>query len=776
MLYDLQGGQSIDHRDRGVARYVVELALALERRSPGAVSAYLLNPDLPLPGGIEPLVASGKLRFVDEPGVYGRGDHLHLASAVELSIPLDRLLPPAARSARVRVTATVFDLIPLAIPATYLEDPGQRRRYLARLELLRGAAGVIGISSFVADDVVERLGVERRRVAAIPLVPSAGFVPAPSVDEAVRAAVAAVPGLRSSFVLYTGGSDGRTNLEGLVVAWSRLPPNLRAGWQLVVAGSLPPLQRNHLEVMADRLGIGGAAGGFLCTGFVDEATLVLLNQAAGLCVLPSLAEGFGLPAVEAMACGTPTIVADNTAFVELLPAEARFDATSPAAMATAIERALTDDPHRNRLRQWAEDRPRRTWDDVADETLAFWSRAVPVGSVQRDQKRTGVRGGRLRLAFVTPLPPQPGGVAEYSRRLLEPLGERCDVDVYVDGPPHHRDAVLAAEAPASIASVRPLAALERVSALCGPYDAVVCCLGNSEFHTGALARLLRHGGIALAHDVRLTTLYRFAPWQHPSAAPDGFSATLHRMDGRLPESLGASGSLSADDAERWGVLMARDVIAASSAFLVTSDFAANLARLDARPEHRDRVRSVPFAIGGLVEVDRREGARVVASFGVLNRLKQAPLVAAACRELGVPLVFVGPSSETDADAVRGPGVEITGEVDPEEYARRLSSATVAVQLRGSTNGESSAAIGDCLAAGVPTVVTEIGANRSLPDDVVVKVPPDVTAAQLTSTLRGLLADDARRAALSAAARAYARSRSFEAAADALLAEVRSLAV
>jgi glycosyltransferase involved in cell wall biosynthesis len=785
MLYDLQGAQSIGYRDRGVARYVRELALAVERRAPDAVRAYLLNPDLPLPGGIEPLVASGKLRFVDEPGVYGAGDLLHLASAMDLSIAIDRLVPPAARVAGLRITATVFDLIPLSMPATYLEDPGQRRRYLARLELLRAADGVIAISRFVADDVTARLGVEQRelaasaprRVAAIPLVASAAFVPPASVDEVVRSVVASVPGLRPAFVLYTGGSDGRKNLEGLVEAWAALPAPLRRRWQLVVAGSLPPLRRNHLEVMATRLGI--EEGGFLCTGFVDEPTLVALNQAAGLSVFPSLLEGFGLPAVEAMACGTPTIVADNSAFVELLPEPARFDATSAPAITAAIEHALTDDAHRARLRHWAEDRPRRTWDDVADATLAFWA-DLPgrrPGRSTQNRERAGREG--LRVAFVTPLPPQPGGVAEYSRRLLGPLGERCAVDVYVDGPPHQRDAVLAAEAPSSVASVRPLAALDRVEALRGRYDAVVYCLGNSEFHTGALASLLaRREGVVVAHDVRLTTLYRFAPWQHPPAAPGGFAATLHRMyDGRLPDDLGASGSLTADEAERWGVLMTRDAIAASSAFLTTSAFAATLARLDARADHRDRVRVLPFAIDDGADRARRADGDVlrVASFGVLNRLKQGRVLAAACRALQVPLAFVGPAGASDASEVRGDRVEIVGEVDAAEYRRRLAEATIAVQLRSATNGESSAAIGDCLAAGVPTVVTEIGANRALPDDAVVKVPADVDVATLTSVLRDLLADEPRRAALSKAASAYARGRSFEAAADALLDEVRSVA-
>ncbi|HVF32900.1 MAG TPA: glycosyltransferase [Acidimicrobiales bacterium] len=714
LLLDLQGAQSVDHRDRGVARYVRELALAYERRGPASpVAAYLLNPDLPLPGGVEPLVAGGKLRFVDDPGVYGSGDVLHLASPVELSIPIDRLVPPAARAAGVRVVCTVFDLIPRSMPDVYLEDPGLRRRYLARLELLRAADGLVAISNFVASDVVAQLGVAPARVAAVPLVASASFRPDPTIH-------------RERVVLTTGGSDGRKNLEALVDAWSLVPAGVRRGWRLVVVGTLPPLFANHLRVRAD--------DSLELRGFVTEDELVAWNQRAGLVVFPSRAEGFGLPVVEAQACGAPVIAGDNTAMVELLDPSARFDASSVDAMAAAITRALVEPPA-------ASPPPARTWDDVADATAAFCA-DLPGrrtgGSAQNESGNgSGNGSGRRRLAFVSPLPPQPGGVATYSGRLLAALRARPDVavDAYVDGPPHHRDAVLAAD------GARPLAAFDRVEALAGPYDDVVVALGNSEFHTGALALLgRRDGATVLAHDVRLTTLHRFAPWQHPEAAPGGFSATLHRMYDGLPAGLGAGGALSAEEAERWGVLMARDVIGRSRRFLTTSTFAAELARLDARPEHRGRIATVPFAAAPGVEPapDRHP---LVVSFGVLNHLKQASLLveafgAATPADAKARLAFVGPAGADDVDAVRRAAadaglasdrVEVTGAVDDETYRRWLARAWVAVQLRASTNGESSAAVADCLAASLPTIVTGIGAARSLPAAAVVRVPPDVAA-------------------------------------------------
>lgn len=795
VLYDLQGAQSVDHRDRGIARYVVELALAIETLAPGRIAAYLLNPGLALPGGIEPLVATKRLRFVDEVGAVPLPDEaiLHLPSTVELAIPLDRLFRPDLRRSSVPLVVTLFDLVQEAMPEEYLEDPGVRRRYRSRLELARQADGVIAISEHTRREATRLLGIPPRRISAVPLVASPAFAPAGSPAESVRAARSALPELWDDFVLYTAGSDGRKNLERLLEAWARLPVRLRSRHQLVVACHLPPLRRNHLEVMAQRLGI---ANGVLLTGFVDEATLVRLNQAAALAVMPSVDEGFGLPVAEALATGTPAIGSDRTSIPELLPPEALFDPTDPSAIAAAITRALSDTAHREELRQWAA-RPRRTWRDVAVETLAVYD-AVAFRRRPRLRLNRGTGRSDMRIAFTTPLPPQPGGVADYSAKLLEELAaiDGITVDVYVDGPTHARDAIVHADAPRGTRAL-PLAALERVEAFAGRYDEVVYSVGNSEFHTGSVAALRRRSGVVLAHDVRLTNLYRFAAWQHPEVTPGGFHETVQRMyRGRVPVTLGAGGRLDADEADRWGVLMARDVIAHSRRFLVTSDFAAELARLDACAEHRDgRITVVPFGFGhhelrGAPPAGRRPGPPLVASFGVVNALKSGALIveafALALTAPGAPadarLAFVGRTGPADAEAIRRRAteldvvgrVDVTGEVDAGTYSDWLGRAWVAVQLRAATNGESSAAVGDCLSAGIPTIVTAIGPNRSLPGDAVVPVAAAAGPDDVSRELTALLASPERRDALGAKARAYAQERSFRSAATALYEVVRSL--
>ena len=110
----------------------------------------------------------------------------------------------------------------------------------------------------------------------------------------------------------------------------------------------------------------------------------------------------------------------------------------------------------------------------------------------------------------------------------------------------------------------------------------------------------------------------------------------------------------------------------------------------------------------------------------------------------------------------------TGEVDRDSYRSMISHTDIAIQLRDVSNGESSAAVTDCLAAGVVTVVTDIGSFSEIPDDVVVKVPRDITDQDLAGLVVDLVDDHQRRLALSVAGLEYARRNSCEEAAKRML--------
>src|SRR6185436_13444129 len=144
-------------------RYTAELAGALWRRHPSLVHSFLLNPDQPPPGSVEALVASGRLAYSDRVDV-DAARLLHVCSPIELDVPISRVWPARAATRGMRLAVTLYDLIPEVFAERYLADPGLRRRYRSRLELVRAADAVLAISETTARDALERLQLRPERV------------------------------------------------------------------------------------------------------------------------------------------------------------------------------------------------------------------------------------------------------------------------------------------------------------------------------------------------------------------------------------------------------------------------------------------------------------------------------------------------------------------------------------------------------------------------------------------------------------------------------------
>src|SRR5262249_4000073 len=226
VLIDVQATQSKHHRDRGVARYTAELASAVWDGHPGIVHSFLLNPDAPPPGSIEALVASGRLSYSDRVDV-SDARMLHVCSPFELDVPITRLWPARAATRGLRLAVTLYDLIPEIFADRYLADPGLRRRYRARLELVRAPDLVLAISARTAAEAAGRLHVREERIVSVGAAAARSYDRPASRTDALHAARAAVPDLEDRFVLYTAGMDDRKNFQGLFRAWSRLALSIR---------------------------------------------------------------------------------------------------------------------------------------------------------------------------------------------------------------------------------------------------------------------------------------------------------------------------------------------------------------------------------------------------------------------------------------------------------------------------------------------------------------------------------------------------------------------
>ena len=379
VILDLVAVQSPSYKGRGIARYSADFARAMVRRYPDMVSSIAVHPEVGPLEGVDDLES-----WLTTSPDWSRASVLHLSSVFEPEVPVRVFWPRQATAHGLLTAVTLYDLIPDVFPGWYLEDPGLRRRWRCCREVVRAADPVLTLSESAKQDTVALLGVPERRVSVIGSGISEAFHLPESRLAAFRVAQHGVEGLEPGFVLYQGAFNRRKNVDGLVEAYALLPRTLIERHQLVIACDAAPLTRNHYLVMAERLGIEGRV---LIPGYVPEEVLVSLYQTADLAVYPSLYEGFGLPVIESMACGAPTIAGDNSSSREILPREARFEPNDPEAIAQVIVRGLTDTAFRARLAAIARREP-PSWDAVADRAAnAFEALAQRWGTVRPSWRR-----------------------------------------------------------------------------------------------------------------------------------------------------------------------------------------------------------------------------------------------------------------------------------------------------------------------------------------------------------------------------------------------------
>jgi glycosyltransferase involved in cell wall biosynthesis len=270
---------------------------------------------------------------------------------------------PLARAGR--SIATIHDLAFLAFPEQY---PRGQRTYLKAMTSASAhrCGKVIAVSESTRRDVIERLNVAPDRVIAVPNGVSEEFYPrahSPELD-AFREANQ----LPAQFLLFIGTLQPRKNLLGLLRGYESLAASERL--PLYVVGS-PGWMYADIFHEVQRLGI---ADHVRFPGFATSEALPLWYSAATAFVYPSFYEGFGLPVLESMACGTPVITSNVTSLPEVVgDAGLTVDPDYPDAIAEGIRTLLGDDDLRARLAERGMTRARQfTWKRTARETAAVY--------------------------------------------------------------------------------------------------------------------------------------------------------------------------------------------------------------------------------------------------------------------------------------------------------------------------------------------------------------------------------------------------------------------
>lgn len=237
---------------------------------------------------------------------------------------------------------------------------------------LARAAHVITVSETVRREVIDLLDVPAERVTTVYNGVSENFRPQ---DEQRLRTILAMWGLRpGEYGLSVATFEPRKKLVNLIDAWRALPGAVRSRFPLVLAGA-PGWQDSPIRTAIER---GVSEGWIRDLGFVAERYLAPLYAGARLFAYPSSYEGFGLPPMEAMACGVPTLVADRSCPPEVTGGAAMLvDPDDHDALARSLERGLTDEAWRSGAIAAGLERARQfSWRRTVDETIAAYRKVA----------------------------------------------------------------------------------------------------------------------------------------------------------------------------------------------------------------------------------------------------------------------------------------------------------------------------------------------------------------------------------------------------------------
>ena len=369
----------LDRAPTGIGRYAVDLVRALAAL-PAAPEVVLLTTEQKDTHALWPMFEHHRLsgcRLL--PLLITRG-HIEIARAaaryhLDLIHDPNGILPFLAPRRRTRRVATIHDAFAYVYPQTHNRLDTWRYRWMLP-HAVRRVDRVLTDSLCSQRDIQRFLHVPDAQIQTIPCAVDPYFVPIPDSPE--RRTLLQTYGIKPPYLFYVGGITARKNISRLLEAFAQLAPTY-PDLTLVIGGKRQ-WQTSEIDETFAHLNVGGRVH---FTGYVADADLPALYSAARAFVFPSLYEGFGLPPLEAMACGTPVVCSNVSSLPEVVgDAALTVDPYDVSGLASAIERLLIDDGLHTMMAERGLARAAQfSWQQTAEQTLAAYHRVVAEGSM-----------------------------------------------------------------------------------------------------------------------------------------------------------------------------------------------------------------------------------------------------------------------------------------------------------------------------------------------------------------------------------------------------------
>lgn len=623
------------------------------------------------------------------------------------------------------IVITLYDLIPLLYKKVYLANEDVKKWYYKKLQLLYQADLILSISNATKEDAVNILGIPEENIINISgAIDKKKFFKLPYIDNKQKN-ILKKHEINNSFILYTGGIDFRKNIGKSLEAFASLDKALLEKYQYVIVCKVSPTEKKELLDIVKKLNL--PASKIIFTGFISDQDLNVLYNLATLFIFPSIYEGFGLPILEAMSCGTAVIGSNSSSIPEIIGREdCLFDPNSVISIKDKISQVLKDSQYICELEKYFYERAQQfSWvksAKKASEAYSLLSKSI----VNVHQK--------CKVAFFSPLPSQKSGISDYSLELLPFLSKFFDIDVFID------DYEVDSE---YLNFNYNIYNYRHFNLMKDKYENIIYQFGNSSYHKYMYNIALENPGVVVLHDFYLSGLVNYIA--DTTNNHNFFFDTLrysHEGEGiKAAENILCSKVTVSDIIKKFP--LNKKVLDSANSIIVHSQYAKEMFKSFYQGSYNVNVVNQIIKIPSKKYLNQKEKYQknenldnniIISAFGHISETKQYDFILKCMAEselffkYKIKLFFVGKFiSKAYKNKIINlikkyqlKDVVITGFVEEDEYKKYLMLTDIALNLRVDSRGETSRALLMNFAYGLPTIVNDYATFSEYPDDVVSK--------------------------------------------------------
>ncbi|MHB1393077.1 MAG: glycosyltransferase [Clostridia bacterium] len=619
----------------------------------------------------------------------------------------------------IKTVATIYDIIPYVFKDIYLPSKEQYKWYMGFIDMLRWVDRLLVISQSVKDDMIKYLKFDASKIDVIWGAVDKQYKKI-EITESDRSKLFSKYNIDSEYIMCTGGDDERKNIEGLIISYSNMSKNLINRYQLVIVCKL---SQNAIQKYSEVIRKQDVSGRVILTNFVTSEELLKLYNLATLMAFPSKYEGFGLPVVEAFACGTAVLTSNNSSLVQIAEGAAVLvDPFDNNDITRKLEVTLTKTNLDDLVNKGYERLKKFQWNAVAIDAINFINR-IKLEKSKNEKKK---------IAFFTPLPPIKSGISDYSVDILNALSTYFDIDVYIDDN-YKPNCYLN-----SSINIYNHYQFKKKS---NQYFDIIYQVGNSEYHVYMWDYIQGYRGTVVLHDYNLHGVVQFISLYKNSNEKiykeyllQDFTSDV--VNDYLDKLHNGKTSLKIYEMEINGFITnyANKIIVHSNEArgkLLKRDIYRNVRTIPSYAIIEPLVNNLD--VKSSINIDNN--TIIMASFGHIHETKRALPILKAFNKLAkknenVKYFCVGKLDKSlklefesfIIDNCLEDKVIVTGYTELVDFNRYIDLADICFNLRYPYNGETSGSLMRILSKGKCVVVNNIGSFGEIPDESCIKLP------------------------------------------------------